>query len=139
MRSEVKVFALIAIGEIPAAERAKLDVSEFFGFEDDLTALKADPKSAVAAIVKREWPDIEWDGVSSLRMAVIERFKAICRRERGEAHLYLSERQAEAAQKILQNHRVNGGISKSVVERAEKVLAEHGKMMSSESTESIHE
>ena len=126
MRSELLVFGLIAIGEIPAAERAKLDASDFFGHESDIASLKADPKSAVLAIVAREWPDVKWTGEKSLRVAAIERFKEICRRNRGEAHLYLSERRAEAAKKILDNHRANGGVSRGVVEQAEKVLAEFG-------------
>ena len=126
MKSELLVFGLIAIGEIPPAERMKLDASDFFGHESDVESLKADPKSAVMAIINREWPDVKWTGETSLRVAAIERFKEICRRNRGEAHLYLSERKAESAKKILDNHRANGGVSLGVVEQAEKVLAEFG-------------
>ena len=140
MRSELMVFGLIAIGEIPPAERMKLDPSDFFGHESDVESLKADPKSAVMSIINREWPDVKWTGETSLRIAAIERFKEICRRNKGEAMLYLGERKAEAARKILDNHRANGGVSRGVVEQAETVLAEHGKLMSeTQFTTSINE
>ena len=124
MRSELEIFGLISIAELPAAERAKLDAADFFGFEADIDALKADARTALKSIIDREWPDIEWDGVASLRMAAVTRFREICQRNRGLAIMDLRERKLEAARKVLANHQANGGLSKAVVEEAESVLSD---------------
>ena len=127
MTSEVDIFALIAMGEIPASDRANLVPSDFFGHESDVQAIKNDPKAAIMAITQREWPDVSWDGVNTLRWSVIDRFRAICARNRGEAHLRVDKNHIESAMKILANHRANGGVSRAVVEAAEKVVAEFGR------------
>ena len=126
MRSELEIFGLISIAELPAAERAKLDDSDFFGFEADIESLKQDARTAVKSIIDREWPDIEWDGVASLRMAAVTRFREICQRNRGLAIMDLRERKLEAARKVLANHKANGGLSKAVVEDAESIVSEVG-------------
>ena len=123
MRTELEIIGLISIAELPAAEREKRDPSRFFGFELDAEALKKDPRAALKAIIDREFPDVGWDGVSSLRVAFVNRFEEICQRNRGLAIMDLRERKLEAARKVLANHKANGGLSKAVVEEAESIVS----------------
>jgi hypothetical protein len=126
--TEPEIVGLIAIGLMNQKDRDKRDPSRYFGHENEVSSLKADPKAAVIAIVEKYWPEVQWNGELPLMVALADRLEQICNRERGLAHMNLVSRHLESARKILANHRANGGISLSVVLEAEAIIAEHGPM-----------
>lgn len=128
----LEALGLACIGWTTKAIRDKLDMSEFFGLEDEIEALKADEKAALKEIVSRPILGVDWDGKSSLMLAVIEALKTECAVNRAGAFLASDERDVSAAQKILLNHKKNGGIPLGQVENARKVLADYGEKLRNE-------
>ena len=132
MLTPLEALGLACIGWTTKAIRDKLDSSDFFGLENEIDALKADEKAALKEIVGRPILGVDWDGKSSLMLAVIEALKTECAVKRAETHLALKERKLDAARKILRNHKSNGGVSLGVVESARSILAEAGENLKTE-------